>query len=495
MKSVDILIVAEGTYPYVRGGVSSWIDQLIRGLSEYRFGILFLGSKKEDYSEKKYEFPKNLVYFEEYFLFDIEVKEPKSKRGDKRAFKRIESFYKSLKRNEDIKIGSFFDKDFVRKISLEDFLYSKNSWDFIQKRYEENAGDLSFLDYFWTVRSIHKPLWLLFSLAEKVDFAKVIHSPSTGYAGFLSALVSSFHKIPFILTEHGIYIRERKMDIYASKDLDIHRYLLQKSSQSEDYLKKMWISFFERIGILTYKEAKDILSLFQGAKELQVKFGADEKKCRVIPNGVDIGRLKPLVKKRKKEALRVITLLGRVVPIKDIKTFIRAMRLTVNRFPDAEGWIVGPTDEDPNYFSECEMMVESMGLKENVKFLGFQKIDDILPKSGILTLTSISEGMPLVILEGFAAGLPCVATDVGSCRDLIYGALNREDMEIGKAGEVVSVADPIALSNAYIKILNDEDLWKKYQKSALRRVERFYTQDIFFKNYKEVYKEALRWRV
>ncbi len=494
MNRVDILIIAEGTYPYVRGGVSSWIDQLIRGLGEYNFGILFLGSKREDYKEKKYEFPKNLIYFKEKYLFDLEAKNPKKREGDKKEFEKIENFYKALKSGKDVEIKDYFTKDFADKIPLEDFMYSKSSWEFIERRYFENQKDLSFLDYFWSIRSIHKPLWLLFSLAKEIDFPKTVHSPSTGYAGFLASLISSFHNIPFILTEHGIYIRERKMDIYAADALDTRRYTLQKTSISEDYLKKMWINFFERIGLLTYKNAKYILSLFQGAKNIQIKLGAKRDKCQVIPNGVDIKRLKPLVKKRKKEALKVITLLGRVVPIKDIKTFIRAMKLTVKEFPSAEGWIVGPTDEDPNYFKECEMMVESMGLKESVKFLGFQKIDEILPQSGILTLTSISEGMPLVILEGFAAGLPCVATDVGSCRDLIYGALNREDKQIGKAGEVVGVTDFAGLSKAYIKILKNENLWREYQKNALLRVEKFYTQDLFFENYRKIYNEALKWR-
>ncbi len=494
MSKIDILIIAEGTYPYVRGGVSSWIDQLIRGLREYRFGVLFLGSKREDYKEKKYEFPENLIYFKERYLFDLKAKNPKKRKGYKREFEKIENFYKALKNNKDIEIRDYFTKNFIDKIPLEDFMYSESSWEFIEKIYFENQKDLSFLDYFWTIRSIHKPLWLLFSLAKEIDFPKVVHSPSTGYAGFLASLISSFHNIPFILTEHGIYIRERKMDIYAANALDTRRFRLQKTSTSEDCLKKMWINFFEKIGVLTYKNAKYILSLFQGAKNIQIKLGAEKNKCQVIPNGVDIKRLKPLVKKRKKEALKVITLLGRVVPIKDIKTFIRAMKLTVKEFPSAKGWIVGPTDEDPNYFKECEMMVESMGLKESVKFLGFQKIDEILPKTGILTLTSISEGMPLVILEGFAAGLPCVATDVGSCKDLIYGALNREDIEIGKAGEVVGVANFVELSKAYIKILKDENLWREYQKNALLRVERFYTQELFFENYRKIYNKALKWR-
>ena len=65
-ESVDILMIAEGTYPYIRGGVSSWIHQIITGMPEYTFGILFLGSKAEDYEETKYDLPDNVIFFGRY---------------------------------------------------------------------------------------------------------------------------------------------------------------------------------------------------------------------------------------------------------------------------------------------------------------------------------------------------------------------------------------------------------------------------------------------
>ena len=108
------------------------------------------------------------------------------------------------------------------------------------------------------------------------------------------------------------------------------------------------------------------------------------------------------------------------------------------------------------------------------------------------TLSSISEGMPLVILEGFAAGVPCVATDVGSCRDLIEGAINDEDRAIGAAGAVVGIANPGALAREYVRLLTFENgLWKKAQESARKRVKRFYEQSMFLKEYAKIYEEAL----
>lgn len=493
---IDILIIAEGTYPYIRGGVSSWIDQIINGMPEYRFGILFLGSKREEYGEKKYKLAKNVHFFEEYFLFDpMDVEEPKARNIKKESMDRVKEFYQKLQKNEKFDFAKLIDNKLLSKeVTINDFLYSYQSWEFIKEKYRQNCSDISFIDYFWTVRSIHRPIWLLASIAKKINFAKVIHSPSTGYAGFLATMISNFHNTPFILTEHGIYIRERKMDMHTNSSFELYKSSLQKSVESSDYIKQMWINFFEKMGFLTYQSAMEILSLFNGAKELQIEFGADKKLCRVIPNGVDVHRLNKLVKLRDAKPPKVITLLGRVVSIKDIKTFIRAIRIVADTLLDVQGWIVGPTDEDVLYFDECTRMVESMNLKDNIKFLGFQKIDDILPKTGILTLTSISEGMPLTILEGFAAGLPCIATDVGSCAELIYGALNEEDIAISKAGEVVSVSNPSELADAYMKLLEDEDLWREYQANALKRVNKFYTQEIFFQKYREVYEKALNWQ-
>ena len=91
------------------------------------------------------------------------------------------------------------------------------------------------------------------------------------------------------------------------------------------------------------------------------------------------------------------------------------------QLPEAEGWIVGPDEEEEEYADECHELVKQLGLEQKVKFLGFQNIDNILPKTGLITLSSISEGQPLVILEGYAAGVPTLSTDVGSCRELVEG--------------------------------------------------------------------------
>jgi polysaccharide biosynthesis protein PelF len=155
----------------------------------------------------------------------------------------------------------------------------------------------------------------------------------------------------------------------------------------------------------------------------------------------------------------VVALIGRVVPIKDIKTFIRAIFIASRTLPDIQGWIVGPEEEDKAYALECRALVESLMLTDNVKFLGFQRIDEILPRVDLIALTSISEALPLVVLEGFAAGVPAITTDVGSCRQLIDGM---------------------------------EARWNAAQAAGLARVRRYYTKEQMVERYRALYEKLMR---
>jgi len=494
--SVDIMMLAEGTYPFIKGGVSSWISQIIHGLPHYKFGIIFIGSRKEDYKKGiVYNLPNNLVHLEVHYMFGNKEPSEIKKRGkiDKESLEKIQGLHKWFQ-NSTIQIPKELrDINFyTNELSEKKFLYSKESWDFITEKYQKNCKELPFVDYFWTIRNIHKPIWILTKLVKDLPKMKLLHAPSTGYAGFLGALISYNQNLPFILTEHGIYIRERKIDMLTADWIDFHRPSIMTDYDEYNHIKQIWVSFFEKIGKFCYTRANPIFSLFNGAREIQASFGADIKRTKSVPNGVNVELLKECIAKRDEKTPQVITLIGRVVSIKDIKTFIRAIKTTTSTLPNVQGWIVGPMDEDEDYANECKDMVQTMDLEENVKFLGFQKITDILPESGITTLTSISEGMPLTILEGFAAGVPCVATDVGCCRDLIEGGLTEEDKEIGKAGFITQIANPTDLAKRYIQLLTNQELFNKCQASAIKRVNKFYTQKQLLENYDNEYKKFLK---
>jgi len=521
-SSVDIMLFSEGTYPYVKGGVSSWILQLIKGLPEFSFGVCFIGATPYldgELMQVSYEFPSNLKHLEVHYLFDKDDKKrpkPKKRRGSEEGFKAIQKLYTALQDNSGEIPEVLQNLDFYTKnVTFDDFLHSELAWEFLTATYSKNCPDIPFIDYFWTLRNIHKPIWTLANIVKGLPKTKIYHAPSTGYAGFLGALSSYTTQRPFFLTEHGIYTRERKIDMLSADWIEFKKPSLLQQPQEYNYIKKMWISFFDKIGLFCYHRANHILSLFSGAQKIQINFGAPAHRTMIIPNGVDVDGLMRTIEYRNDPPRPIITLIGRVVPIKDIKTFIRAIKIASQTIPDIEGWIVGAVDEDREYVQECQQMAFALDLKgsiqsfegnksnlspeeiqkseDKIKFFGHSDITKILPKSALQTLSSISEGMPLVILEGFAAGVPCVATDVGSCRDLIEGGINSDDKAIGSAGAVTGIANPDALAKEYIRFLNFENgEWKKAQEAGLKRVQKYYRQEMFLQEYRELYSEALQ---
>ncbi|WP_457600446.1 GT4 family glycosyltransferase PelF [Hydrogenivirga sp.] len=491
---IDVLFIAEGTYPYVRGGVSTWIHQIITGMGELNFGVLFLGSREEDYEGIRYELPDNLVYLESFYLFSKREYPPPEHREGSHEVEKLKFFFREDEKLIPEELSDV--KFYTEEVTFPDVLYGKRTWNMIEELYIEADIDIPFIDYFWTLRNIFLPLWVLVRAVKSLEGRdiRLIHSPSTGYAGFLGALLNRSFGIPYIITEHGIYTRERKIDILNS------RWIKSVSSTSIDKydiddLKKLWINFFVNVGKVCYWRANEVFSLFDGARQVQINFGCPPEKTRVIPNGVEIERYAPIRSLRAEEPRPVVALIGRVTPIKDIKTFIKAMKLLIEQLPEAEGWIVGPEDEDPDYAKECRMMVKALRIEDKVKFFGFRRMEEVLKEVSLTTLTSISEGMPMVVLESFAAGVPCVTTDVGSCRQLVYGGLNDEDALIGKAGEVVPVGHPNKLAEAYRTLLEDKELWKSCSLSAIERVERFYSYDRFLKSYREVYTQYMEAKV
>jgi glycosyltransferase involved in cell wall biosynthesis len=129
-------------------------------------------------------------------------------------------------------------------------------------------------------------------------------------------------------------------------------------------------------------------------------------------------------------------------------------------------------------------------MNDHLKFLGFRKIDRLLPQIGLVALSSISEALPLVVLEAYAAGVPTVTTDVGACRQLVEGLVGR-DRELGAAGAIVQIADPEAFAVAVLKLLKDPVAWRAAQEAGIKRVERYYTNAIMEDSYRGLYHKLL----
>ncbi len=495
-EQVDVMLLLEGTFPYVSGGVSSWVNQIIRGFPELTFGAVFLGSSAEEYGERKYELPENLTHLQVHYLHDEHVSPPiETCRGDAEGFailRRLHGWFNAPHPDglpAELKQASFY---FNRTggVDYTQFLYAERSWEYICELYTERCKDPSFVDYFWTVRNMHTPIWQLASIAATLIPARFYHTVSTGYAGFLGGLLHHHTGRPLLLSEHGIYTKERRIDIFNNDWIQDNRNALQRDPTEVSYFRDLWIRFFETIGRFCYDASGRIVSLYEGVRQRQISDGALPEKLTVVPNGIDLDRFVPLRQTRPVVPPPVLALLGRVVPIKDVKTYIRAIRILVQHVPEIQGWIVGPEGEDPVYAQECRALARSLEIEQQVRFTGFMNPVELFPQIGLLVLSSISEGLPLVALEGFAAGVPLVATDVGACRQLIEGE-GDEDRALGVAGAVIPINNPQALADACRGLLMDRDAWHRAQQAGMARVEAQYTQQQMFARYRALYQEAM----
>jgi len=492
----DVCLLLEGTYPYVAGGVSTWIHNLIQALPEIRFTGLCILPTSELNWEVRYELPGNIENIQVVYLHDYDHLDQKSKanvwkRGQNMNL--VRDFHYRLRNSDSSlveKLLSFFHAAGREELTPHDMIYGREAWDLLVELYNPSENEVSFIDYFWTFRFTHLPIFKL--LQASIPRAKIYHSLSTGYAGMLGFIAKHLYKKPLLLTEHGIYVKERKIEISQAEwifESISEQYRVQKDL---GVFQKFWINLFETLGRITYEAADEIYTLYEGNRQLEISLGADPDKIFIIPNGIAIEKyscLKPAdyMERGRQDGVLRIGLMGRVVPIKDVKTFIRACKVASLSLPDARFLIMGPTEEDKQYYQECREMVQLLALEDRVEFTGKIDVMDYYPILDLIVLTSVSEAQPLVILEANCAGIPVVASDVGSCRELLEGR-TEEDQALGPSGIVTRVADPAGTARGITDILMDEKLWRAMSLAGRKRVEIFYRESDLNRKYLDIYR-------
>ena len=502
--TADVCLLLEGTYPYVLGGVSAWVDQVIRGLPDVKFALLYIGARKEQNQKPHYSLPPNVVSLTEVYLHDRlpdDEMKPGSLAPELRfaLYRTVESFYLAESRVEQsAQFWTMLDgfREAGPGFTFGNLCHDRESWEVLRKVYEKSAPDESFIDFFWTARFLHLPLWTLWGARDLVPAAKVYHAVSAGYAGVLGAIVARQNRAAFLLTEHGIYTKERIAEI-SQADWIYEADRLQISfTEGLGKLKKLWINLFLFLGQVAYDTATRVTTLYEGNAATQAEFGADPRRIEIIPNGIEPSRFDEIYQQHLQRwqvepAEKVVGFIGRVVPIKDVKTLVRAARLVVEKCPNVQFLIAGPYAEDPIYFEECEKIVKLLHLEDKVRFLGTQKILEFLPRMDVLVLTSISEGLPLVVLEAMACGKPVVATDVGACRELIFGG-SPADKALGRCGRLTKILSPPETANALASILQDAPLVLKMGTAGRKRAEQFYSMTQMLASYRGLYQRLPR---
>ncbi len=178
--------------------------------------------------------------------------------------------------------------------------------------------------------------------------------------------------------------------------------------------------------------------------------GYPTEKMVMIPNGIDTKRFYPDDEKGRafKEKLglptdhRIVGLVGRVDPMKDHETFLRAAALLVSECNDVTCVCVGST-ESP-LWPRLRALHDDLGLGERLLWSGEQAdMQAAYNTLDVLCSSSSAEGFSNVIAEAMSCGVPCVVTDVGDSAAIV-----------GDAGIVVPRRDPVALAKALARMLD-----------------------------------------
>lgn len=465
---MKICIIAEGSYPYITGGVSSWIQSLMVNMPEHEFIIYAIGAEEKQRGRFKYKLPENLLHVEEIFL-DSYLSQDASWGKRYKLTKEERNALKSILDGTLTDWNIIFSLFSGKKLdSISNFLTSKDFFDIIQEVCLEKYAHLPFTDMFWTLRSMVLPLFL--SIVHPVPKADLYHSVSTGYAGVIGSLAKFLYQKPYLVTEHGIYTREREEEII-------------KSDWVKGHFKDLWIQYFYNMSNCAYLFSDQIVSLFKKNKEIQIEIGCPREKITIIPNGVNITDYEAIRKMyRREEEVINIGAIVRIVPIKDIKTMLQSFASVKREVPNAVFYIMGPLDEDDDYYQECLYLKDSLEI-EDVIFTGEVNVKDYLKRMDLLVLSSISEGQPLAVLEGLASCKPFVTTDVGCCKELLLG----ENDGHGHAGVVVPVMHYADMAKGIIKLSKNEGIRRTMGENGYNRVSSLYTKDKFITSYKHLY--------
>lgn len=464
-----ICIVAEGCYPYVVGGVSGWIHSLIQSFPNVEFILLTIVANRSLRGSFAYELPGNLTEVHEVYLEDFDW-DGGGKKRRKRLKKKEYLALRSLILNENVdweELIQLFQKE---SISLDELLMGEDFFYAVRECYDLHYTQSVFSDFLWTMRSIYLPLF--FTLKMKIPKADVYHCVATGYAGVLGSMAKSLYGCKLLISEHGIYTREREEELIKAKWVT-------------GIYKNIWIDQFKKMSKVAYERADLVTSLYEHARSLQIELGCLPTKTVVTPNGISVEGLVDLEPKppEEKDVVNIGAIL-RVTPIKDVKTMIQAFAYAKEKQPKLKLWIMGPVDEDEDYANECFELVEALELKD-VIFTGRINVKEYLGRMDLTILTSISEGQPLTILESYAAHKPVIATDVGNCKGLICG----EEDSFGNAGILTHIMNVEEITQAILELANHPQQRKQMGENGYQRVMAKYRIEQMRETYQRIYME------
>jgi glycosyltransferase involved in cell wall biosynthesis len=210
----------------------------------------------------------------------------------------------------------------------------------------------------------------------------------------------------------------------------------------------------------------------------------------LVYNGIDLGRfangssLRATVRRELGLGAEdlVILQVARLDYLKDHATAVRAVRRVARRRPDTRLVLVGEGPEGP----KIRDLVGREGLTDHVRFLGLRHdVPRLLAAADLFLLTSISEGIPLTLIEAMAGGVPVVATRVGGVGEVV---------EDGQTGLLAPAGDDAGLARHLLRLAGAPGEAHEMGRRGRARAEAFFSEGVMHDRYAELYRGMLRGR-
>ncbi|WP_431900887.1 GT4 family glycosyltransferase PelF [Nonomuraea sp. bgisy101] len=454
-----VTLVSEGTYPFAMGGVSVWMDQLIRGMPDYRWDVVTL---TVDGAERSvWDRPGNLDRVTAVPLWRQQARRPAP------VPPAYEEFLRLILTPAVMGEGSRGFLTALRELSqcadLLGALTGERALTLLMDRwYGHRMDGINLAD---AITAAHLLGHMLRPLTEPPVRTDLTHVAMNGLSMLVAMAAKWRYGTPIVLSEHGVYLRERYL-----------QYLTEPASHA---VRVLLLSFFRRLAGASYAIADRIAPHSSYNKRWQLKGGADDERIRVMYNGVDPADFPVATSEPDRPTL---VFMGRIDPLKDIHTLIRAFAVIRDKLPDARLRIFGGVPEgNESYHASCVALTAELDLDASVVFEGRVAMPLEAYHAGhVVALTSISEGFPYTVVEAMACGRPVVCTNVGGVSEAVAGA-----------GYVVAPRDHRAVAEAALKLLTDGPLRRRLGTLARLRVMERFTLRQSLADYRGVYEEVV----
>lgn len=464
-----VLLITEGTYPFVVGGVSTWCDLLVTNLEEVAWQVLPI-VPGGGLGAPRFTLPANVRLLESIELWSERSlrKRRRQPEGDEGSalpatlarallgwrgdLDALESALVWCRRHAGAIRGVF-----RSPVAWRDFLAAVDE---LLTTEEEGAAAIGSLTTFETAQLYQTIYWIARTAAAPTPDTDLIHVTAAGWAGIPAMVHKALHGTPVLLTEHGVYVREAYLAAVRNGAPTGERWCATRLARG---LTRAAYSIADMVSPVTEVNA-----------HWERRLGVDPERIRVVPNGIEVADRDV---ETPAPRTRSVVSVGRIDPLKDVHTQLHVAAAVLERVPDATFRYFGPvTDGQEAYGRSCLALHEKLGLGGRFEFPGSTKDPKgKVRESDLVLMTSISEGMPMSILEAMAEARPVVATAVGGVPDVVRGC-----------GLVAAPCDVSAITQAVVSLLTHPEFSETLGRRGHARVRRRFTQDACLGSYREL---------